>query len=61
VKLNKGEVKVVDTKQNNERNTDLEERIKKDINKKLAEFLLEDLKEGEGRDYHLHYSYSRIA
>jgi len=61
VKLGKGEVKVVDTKQNNKRNTELEGKIKEDIKKTLAEFLTADLKEGEGRGYELKYLQTQTA
>lgn len=55
-KLGNGEVKVVDTGNNDQRQTSLEKKIKKDIEKNINDFEKADLKEGEGRGYKLSYS-----
>ena len=50
-KLGNGEVKIVDTGHNNERQTDTEKEIKKGIEEIISEFEKADLKEGEARGY----------
>ena len=52
-KLGNGDVKIVDTKKNNRRDTSFEKRVKEGIEESINRFEKADLKENEARSYKL--------